>query len=78
MSDEPAPFRVAVDRVLAAVALVTASAPSSAAAARAKVMRTSLPFLGIFLFLLLGVRGQRTTATAEGGIRRRCGLETKW
>src|SRR5262245_29904982 len=56
-SDEPAPFRVPVDRLLAAPALVTASAPRSAAAARASAIRTSLPFLGMSFCLLL--RGSR-------------------
>jgi hypothetical protein len=42
------------------------------------VMRTSLPFLGISVFLLLRVRGQGTAGPAEGGITPRCEVETKW
>jgi hypothetical protein len=41
-------------------------------------MRTSLPFLGIWLFLLLRVRGQRTARLAARGIRLRCEVETRW
>src|SRR5581483_6452783 len=40
MSDEPAPFRVPADRLLAAPALVTARAPTSAAATSVSAMRT--------------------------------------
>src|SRR2546423_9378181 len=66
-SDDPAPFSTPADRLLAAPAPVTASAPRSAAAASASVIRTSLPFLGMSSFLLLRVRRGRYGGTREGG-----------
>src|SRR2546423_13307377 len=77
-SDDPAPFSTPADRLLAAPALVTTSAPRSAAAPRASVMRTSLPFLGMSFFLLLRGRGARTAEPTKGGITLRCEVETKW
>src|SRR2546423_13476937 len=75
----PAPFREPLLRLTdAAPALATAKAPSSVAAARTKAIRTSLPFLGILIFLLLRVRGQGTAGRVGGGIRRRSEVETKW
>src|SRR2546423_12899074 len=62
-SDDPAPFSTPADRLLAAPALVTASAPRSAAAASASVIRTSLPFLGMSSFPLLRVRRARYGGT---------------
>src|SRR3954468_4357436 len=65
-SDDPAPFRVPADRFPAEPALVTASAATRPAAARASVIAAGLPFLGMSFFLLLRVRGARYGATSRG------------